>query len=49
MIAEKKNFSPPDSASSENVFRIRCNLRDTTSFAILLFNTTPFPIAQNTS
>ena len=48
MIAEK-NFSPSDSASFENVFRIRCNLPDTTCFAILLLNTTPFPIAQNTS
>ena len=43
MIAEK-NFSSPDSASFENVFQIRCNLRDTTSFAILLLNTTPFPL-----
>ena len=48
MIAEK-NFSPSDSASFENVFRIRYKLRDTTCFAILLLNTTPFPIAQNTS
>ena len=30
-------------------FEFACNLRDTTSFAILLLNTTPFPNAQNTS
>ena len=45
MITEK-NFFPPASASFENVFRIRCNLRDTTSFVILLPNTTLFPNAQ---
>ena len=48
MITEK-NFFPPASASFENVFRIRCNLRDTTSFVILLPHTTLFPNAQNTS
>ena len=48
MITEK-NFFPPASASFENVFQIHCNLRDTTSFAILLSNTTLFPNAQNTS
>ena len=48
MITEK-NFFPPASASFETVFRIRCNLRDTTSFAILLPNTTLFTDAQNTS